>query len=116
MRHFTASELDIYLDLESVKQKLADMFGLELIVVFFDLGPIPHLLQLDSVLLLPGHFLLLGKFVLVLPVVEYPANWWLGSRRDLNQIKPALVCQLLSFLDRQDADLLSIRSDDAYLS
>ncbi len=80
-------------------------------IVRIDLGSELDLFQAGPRLLPAGLFLLDVALVPVLAVIHDPAHGWIGLRRDLDQIqieRSGLV-QRVAGID--DADLLSIRSD-----
>jgi hypothetical protein len=42
-------------------------------------------------------------------------HWWIGGRRDFDQIQTSLLSPTNRFLDRHDPDLASLGVEDAYL-
>ncbi len=49
------------------------MSGLELEVMFVNLGTIAHLFELNNMLFLAGQLGLFGQFILEFPKIHYPA-------------------------------------------
>ena len=95
------------------EQEAADVALLGVVVVLRDLGAELDLADRDLLLVLAGRLQLLGLLVLVLRVVEHPADGRARLGRHLDEVEIALlrVGQRLGRLD--DADLLAVLADEA---
>jgi len=83
--------------------------------VLVDLGPQPHLLDLDGGRALSRHLQLLALLVAELPVIHDPAHGWIGIRGDLDEIHSHLARFRQGLGDRQNPQLLALEVDDAHL-
>ena len=81
------------------------MFGLEAIVMFVNLGPVPHLFKLAGMLLFLGQLILFGLLVLELPVVHNTTYGRLAGRSNLNQIQANLAGPVQSLRSRNNTNL-----------
>lgn len=72
-----------------------------------------YFFYLYLLLLLFGRVPALALFVLILSVVQYPAYGRRGIRRDLDEIQIRFFRFAQRILDGNDADLLTIGTDEA---
>ena len=89
------------------------MTGLRLEVMLTDTGPELHFLQFDHVLLLLGLTRLLGHLELVLAVVHDADDGRPRGRGDFDKIEPCFFGHSHRDIDFEDAELRSVRADDA---
>jgi len=80
-----------------------------------DLRPELHFFDDRQDLVSPGLPGLLRALVLELSVVHELADGWAGVRGDLDEIEIGLLRQSQGFADRNNADLLTLGSDEANL-
>ncbi len=113
MGHLPAAKLDHRPDFRALEQELAEVLGLELEVMVVDLRPVAHLLKLRRLLLLFVLLLFLRDFVLVLAVIENTADRGTGVGRDFDKVEIEITGTLQRFTGRKNADLASIRTDQA---
>ena len=111
MRNLPASKHHRQLHLVSVLQELARMPGLELEIVIADPRPVLHFLQVKHVLLLLRRARRFGLFETVLAVVHYLHYRRTSHGCHFDEVKPSLYGGPLRFVDRHDANLLSVRTD-----
>src|SRR5690606_24517175 len=111
----TATEHDGDLDLVPRLQEPHDVTLLGLVVVRVDLRSELDLLD-DRLCLVPARLPgLHGGLVLVLAVVHELAHGRTRRGRDLDQVEIGLLGELQGILDRDGADLLAVRADEANL-
>jgi len=70
-----------------------------------------NLFDLDLGLCPFGFFFLLGSFVDELAKIHHTTDGWVGSRRDLNQVKVGVTGDLQGLLDGDNTDITAIRPD-----
>jgi len=111
----TSAEHDRDLDLVPRLQEALHVTFLGFVVVWIDLGTKLHLLD-DGVRLVPPGFAFLERcLVLELAEVHELAHRRLGHRCDLDEVKVGLNCEPQCILNADDAYLLTVWSDQAYL-
>src|SRR4051794_12402148 len=110
-----SAEHDRDLDLVALLEEADHMALLRRVVVRVDLRAELHLLDDGEDLVLAALTRLLSGLVLELAVVHELAHRWPGHRSDLDEIEVALLGQLQGLVDRDDADLLALRTDQPYL-
>jgi len=115
VNHLPASEHHGNLSLIPFLQKALGVPGLELEIMILSLRPKFDLFNLNNRLLLLRLPRLLTLFVAVFPIVHDPANRRLRLRRHLHQIERKLLGGLESLLNRQDAQLCTLRANHSYL-
>ena len=109
------AEHDRDLDLVPGLEEPNDVTLLGLVVVRVDLRPELHFLDDRQDLVPAGLPGLLRALVLELSVVHELADGWAGVRGDLDQIEIGFLRQSQGFADRDNADLLTLGSDEANL-
>ena len=107
-----AAEHDRDLDLVLGLQETLDVALLGVVVVDRDLGPELDLTDVDLGLVLAGLLELLLLLVAVLRVVEKARDRGLGARCDFDKIEFGLPCHLPGVVGADDADLLTVGSDE----
>ena len=113
-RLLAAAEHDRDLDFVARLEEPHDVTLLGLVVVRVDLRPELHLLD-DRVHLVAARFTgLLRGLVLELAVVHELADRRPGGRRDLDKIEIGLLGQPERIADGDDADLLTVRTDEPH--
>src|SRR5690606_41089752 len=110
--HLPSAEHHGRLDLVALLKEAARVADLELEVVLVDAGPELDFLDLDLVLLLPRLAGLAGLLVLVLAVVHDPDHRRPRVRRHLHQIETLALGDGERFVNRHDAELDAIGTDD----
>jgi hypothetical protein len=108
-------EHDGDLDLVPGLEEANDVTLLGLVVVRIDLRPELHFFDDRQDLVSPGLPGLLRALVLELSVVHELADGWAGIRSDLDKIEIGFLRQSQGFADRNNADLLTLGSDEANL-
>ena len=109
------AEHDGDLDLVPSLEEANDVTLFGLVVVRIDLRPELHFFDDRQDLVAPGLPGLLRALVLELSVVHELADGWAGVRGDLDQIEIGFLRQSQGFADRDNADLLTLGSDEANL-
>ena len=116
VHHLTAPEADRDLRLVPVLEEPADVPGLELIIVLVRLRPHLHFLDLDDRLLLARVLRPAALLVLELAEVHDPADGRSRLRSHFDQVQLPLLSDPECLGDRENAELLPLGRDDAYLS
>ena len=111
----TTTEHDRDLDLVALLQEPHDVTRLGLVVVRVDLRPELHLLDDHVGLVAASLTSLLSGLVLELAVVHELGHRWTGHRCNLDEIEVGLLSEPQGILDPDDADLLSVRTDQPHL-
>jgi len=114
-RLLPATEHDRHLHLVPGLEEPDDVTLLGLVVVRVDLRPQLHLLDDGLRLVLASFAGLLRVLVLELSVVHELAHRRPGGRGDFDQVEVGLLCQPKGIADSDDADLLTVGSDQADL-
>ena len=109
------AEHDGDLDLVPGVEEANDVTLFGLVVVRIDLRPELHFFDDRQDLVSPGLPGLLRALVLELSVVHELADGRAGIRGDLYQIEICLLRESQGFTDRDNADLLTLGSDEANL-
>ena len=109
------TEHDRDLDLVPGVEESYDVTLFGLVVVRIDLRPELHFFDDRQDLVSPGLPGLLRALVLELSVVHELADGWAGVRSDLDKIEIGFLRQSQGFADRNNADLLTLGSDEANL-
>src|SRR5580698_3033912 len=114
-RLLSTAEHDRDLDFVTGLQEPHDVTLLGLVVMRVDLGPKLHLLD-DRVRLVTSRLTsLLGVLVLPLAVVHELADRRTGLGRHLDEVEIGFLSQPQRVADGDDADLLSVRTDQTHL-
>jgi hypothetical protein len=96
----------------SLGKKTLDVARFEVVIVHVDLRAHLDFLHLDDLLVFLRDLALLRKVVFVFPEIKYPADGWVGVRRNLNEIEPPLGGGLQGVLYFQGPQLLALRIYD----
>ena len=115
VRHLAPAEHDRDLDLVLVAQEALNVVLLGVVVVLGDLRAELDLAHGDLLLVLAGLLELLCLLVLVLGVVEHPADGRARLGRDLHQVEFPFLGELERVGGLQDADLLALVVDQPNL-
>lgn len=87
------------------------MFELKLIIMLFGLGPKADFLELDSVLLFLGRFLLLGLLVKIFPVIHDATDRRPDIGGDLYQVQAPAGGYIEGLAGRYDPNLRAVLID-----
>ena len=113
--HFSTAELDRDADLMSLKQPAPGIVHFETAVRFVRLRAQTDFLDLDLGLRFLRLTVLLGPFVDELAVIDHTADRRVGVGGDLHKIQLGVACDLQSLAYRHNADVATIRTDQANL-
>src|SRR5882672_1545227 len=115
VHHLPPSEAESHLRLVAVRQELDQVPKLDLVVALFGSGPEFDFLDLDLFLLPTSGLRLLVLLEHELAIVHDPADRRFGSRRDFDEVQPGGFGATQRLVSRHDADLFTVRTDDANL-
>src|SRR4051812_2601684 len=113
MRDLATTEHHGHLDLVLLFQEPPGVARLGLEIVIVDARTELHFLELDHVLLLLRDACLLGHLELVLAVVHDADDGRPRGRGDFDKIEPCFFGHSHRDIDFEDAELRSVRADDA---
>ena len=113
VRHLSAPKTQGDFHLVAVLQELEDVAHLDVIVIGIGVGPKLDLFDLNDLLLFAGLGLTLLLFVFELAKIHDLADGGIGVGRDLNQIKPRLICHIKGTRGRYNADIFAVGTNQA---
>ena len=96
--HLAAAETQGHLDLVTAVEKAVHRLHLHVIVVRVDVGPHLDFLDLDGLLFLAGLGGFLLRLVFEFSEIEDLAHRRCGVRRDFDEIKPGVLCNVSGLL------------------
>jgi len=112
VHHFTATELQLQLDLHALPHEFLGMTHLHAVVMLVDIHMKIQLLELGRGGIFLRVLFLLGKVVKVLPVIENFADGRVGGGIDLDEIEAAFARLGHGLGESHDAERRGVGVDD----
>lgn len=114
MHHLAATKRQGDFYLIALLDESARMLRLELKIMLFDLRAKANFFDVDNGLFFSAVLFLFALLIPELAVIDNPANGRLGIRRNFHQIESRGIGARHRFLNRHDADLLTICCNEPY--